>query len=94
MQEIKWSYFKNKRELIKVKGATSKLWIQYLEMVILLKHFLETQRTGNRSLKLMLPYFVAIGHLHYGKAYYIYLQQRSRLPQEMNTSEFESYSTG
>ena len=42
----------------------------------------------------MLPDFVVIGYLQYEKAYYIYLQQMSRLSQEMNASEFERYSTG
>ena len=72
----------------------SKLWSQYLERVILLRHFLEAERTGNWSLQLNLPYFVAVGHLHYGKVYYIYLQQISRLSQSINASEFERYSTG
>lgn len=93
--------FKLREEMEKIKnrGATAKLWVQYLEMVTLVRHFIEAERTGNwelhlNTIKLMLPYFVASGHYHYGKACYIYLQQMSHLSQEMTDLEFKRYSSG
>lgn len=56
------SKLKEEMEEIEQRGATAKLWVQYLEMMTLIRHFIEAERTGNRELhlgtiKLMLPYF-------------------------------------
>jgi hypothetical protein len=64
---------------------TAKLWLQYMEMVSLLRTFIKAERTGNWLLHLqtvqkMLPYFAAAGHNHYSKSAYIYLQMMKDLP--------------
>ena len=46
---------------------TAQLWLQYLDMVAILKKFIKAERTGNWTLHLaavqdMLPYFAAAGH--------------------------------
>lgn len=79
-----------KEKLDYVKGVlattsrTSKLWLQYTEMIQLLRCFIRSERTGNWKLHLstlrkMLPYFAAAGHNHYAKCGYIYLQQMLQL---------------
>ena len=60
-------------------NRTEKIWLQYLEMVSLLKTFLAAERTGNWKLHLetvknMLPYFAASGHNLYLKSSYVYHQ--------------------
>lgn len=57
---------------------TAKLWIQYMEMVDILKVFIKAERTGNwdlhlKTMKCMLPYFAAAGHYLYLKSGYFYL---------------------
>lgn len=78
--------------------ATAKLWFQYIEVVTLLRYFIEAERTGNWNLhlsaiKLMLPYVLANGHFHYGKVCYIYLQPMRQLFQAIPPSEFDRYSS-
>lgn len=60
------------------RGATSKLWIQYFEMVTLVKLFIEAERSASWNLHLqvvyqMLPYFHASGHFLYAKCCHLYL---------------------
>lgn len=66
---------------------TSKLWLQYLDMIKLLRGFLTGERTGNWALHLqslydMLPYFAASGHNLYLKSIHLYLQKMSRLSEQ------------
>ena len=49
---------------------TAALWLQYMEMVDILRRFMKAERTGNLALHLqaihvMLPYFAASGHNMY-----------------------------
>ncbi len=65
---------------------TARLWMQYLEMVDILRNFLKAERTGNWNLHLqavydMLPYFAASGHRLYAKSAYVYLQMMTALPE-------------
>ena len=60
---------KLKNMLCKVEsnGPTSKLWVQYLRMITLLKDFIQAERMGYWNLHVdtiieMLPYFHAAGH--------------------------------
>ena len=67
-------------------GRTATLWLQYLEMVDILRRFLKAERTGNwrlhlQSVRKMLPYFAAAGHKLYAKAAYVYLQAMTMLPE-------------
>ena len=57
---------------------TARLWIQYIDMVRILRMFIKAERLGNWYLHLqavseMLPYLAASGHSLYAKAARIYL---------------------
>ena len=61
-----------------------RLWLQYLEMVAILRRSIKAERTGNFELHLqcvkdMLPYFAASGHSNYLKSARLYLQQMLEL---------------
>lgn len=63
---------------------TARLWLQYMEMIDLLRKFLKGERMGDWELHLqclrdMLPYFAASGHNLYLKSVYIYLQKMLKL---------------
>lgn len=63
---------------------TSKLWLQYMEMVDILRLFIKAERCGDwmlhlKSVQEMLPFFAASGHNLYAKSAYIYLQQMINL---------------
>ena len=54
-------------------SRTSTLWLQYTEMLDILRQFIKAERTGNWQLHLkstyeMLPYFAASGHNLYAKS--------------------------
>ena len=71
---------------------TSKLWLQYLNMVDILRKSVKAQRTGNfdlhlESVKDMLPYFVASGHnSYYTKSDRLYLS--ANVETARNTSRY------
>jgi len=61
------------------KGRTAKLWIQYMDMVELLRQFIRAERTGNWQLDLstlqkILPISAAYGHNLYATSANIYLK--------------------
>ena len=65
-------------------SRTGKLWLQYLEMIEILRTFIKAERTGDLNLHLqtvqaMLPFFAASGHNLYTKSARIYLQEMSKL---------------
>ena len=71
-------------ETSKSKYLTAKLWLEYIEMVNIMRAFILSERTGDRSLHLrtlqdMLPYLAASGHILYTKSLYVYLNQMIRL---------------
>ena len=60
------------------------LWLQYLEMVHILRMFIKAERTGNwrlhfQALPEMLPYLAAAGHNLYTKSVQLYLESISSL---------------
>ncbi|KYN28334.1 hypothetical protein ALC57_02247 [Trachymyrmex cornetzi] len=66
-------------EKVEENSPTAKLWVQYFNMVSLLKKFIEAERTGDWEkhlyiIKLMILYFHASGHFPYAKSCQIYLQ--------------------
>jgi 5'-3' exonuclease len=66
---------------------TARLWLQYMEMVDIIRLFLKSERTGDWMLHLnilraMLPYLAASGHRHYTKCLHIYLQLMTELPKD------------
>ncbi|CAG9818117.1 unnamed protein product [Phaedon cochleariae] len=78
-------------------GPTAKLWIQYFKMVILLKQFLEAERSGNwelhlHTLKRMLPFFHVAGHFLYAKSGHLYLQDMQDLHTRMPAKDFQKFT--
>ena len=60
------------------------LWLQYMEMVNILRTSIKVERKANWELLLqavseMLPYFAALGHNLYVKCVRLYLQSRRNL---------------
>ena len=65
-------------------SRTAALWLQYMEMVNILRTFIKAERTANWELHLqavseMLPYLAASGHNLYVKCARLYLQSMSSL---------------
>ena len=63
---------------------TAQLWLEYLEMVAILKKFMKAERLGDwkahlESLNEMLQYLAASGHNLYTKSVRLYLQKMSEL---------------
>ncbi len=66
------------------EARTGKIWIQYMQMVSLMRQFIKAERTGNwelhlKSLMEMLPYYAAAGHNNYMKSAYLYIQNMLEL---------------
>ena len=88
IQKLKES-FKSKLYSLQSSRTTS-LCIQYLDMIDILRNFIRMQHIGIwelhlQSLSDMLPYLAASGHNHYTKCSWIYLQQMSKLEDELPT---------
>ena len=71
-------------ETLESKYLTAKLWLEYMEMVNIMRTFVRSERTGGWSLHLrtlldMLPYLAASGHNLDTKSLYVYLKQMIRL---------------
>jgi hypothetical protein len=82
--------------MIKSKGDTAKRWVQYFEMLILVKQFIEAERSGNWQLHLetmqkMLPCFHASGHFPYAKSAHLYLQDMFGIKECITPKEYEEY---
>ena len=66
------------------ESRTARLWLQYIEMVELLRQFIKAERTGKwqlhlKTLRDMLPFFTASGHNLYAKSAYLYLVKMNAL---------------
>lgn len=66
------------------ESRTARLWIQYLEMIQILRSFIRAERSGDwdlhlRALQDMLPYFAAAGRNLYTKSGYVYLMMMQNL---------------
>ncbi|KAK7100728.1 hypothetical protein V1264_023624 [Littorina saxatilis] len=60
----------NTKQKFHDQSRTARLWLQYLELIRILRRFLKAERTGNwqlhlDSLQQMLPYLAAAGHCSY-----------------------------
>ncbi|KAG1678576.1 hypothetical protein GQR58_013380 [Nymphon striatum] len=63
---------------------TAQLWLQYMDMIDILRTFIRSERTGDwrrhmHALHDMLPYLAAAGHNLYAKSIYVYLQRLAQL---------------
>jgi len=83
---------------LKKRGPTAQLWVQYLQMVNLVKQFILSERMGKWELHLetvwkMLPYFHASGHFAYAKCAHLYLQDMTKLKTVMPMDEYNKFAT-
>ena len=79
---IKDSLYKE-REVLQF-SRTAKIWLQYMDMVDILRCFIKADRCGNWRLHLkalsdMLPYLAAAGHNNYVKFIHVYLEKMCSL---------------
>ncbi|XP_070180366.1 uncharacterized protein [Littorina saxatilis] len=77
---------------------TAALWIQYMDMVDILRKFLKAERTGNWDLHLstvheMMPFMAAAGHNLYTKSLHLYLQDMLQL-KETHKDVYQSFQAG
>lgn len=71
-------------ERVKENGPTAALWVQYFNMLTLMKKFIDSERCGvwNGHLNCahqMIPFFHASGHFQYAKCAHIYVQDMVEL---------------
>ena len=79
------------------RNRTSKLWINYIKMVQIMRNFIRAERTGNwglhkDSVQDMLPYFHAARHTNYAKSALLYLQEADDIENKMSEEEFHKFS--
>jgi len=79
---IKDSLYKE-REVLQ-SSRTAKLWLQYMDIVDILRRFIKAERCGNWRLHLkarsdMFPYLAAAGHNNYVKSVHVYLDKMCSL---------------
>ena len=72
------------KEKLGSKSRTSKLWLQYLDYVQVLKLYIRAERTGNWKLHLlsisrMINLFASTGHINYAKSARFHLQSMLEL---------------
>ena len=84
-------------DLLASKSRTSKLWVQYYKQVEIIRRFVRAERSADCELHLesvreMIPFFHAAGHLAYAKSAHLYLQQMSVLEKRMPASEYEYFT--
>ena len=76
------------REVNSLKSSrTATLWLQYMDIVSILRKYIRAERIGNWELHVqavfeMLPYLAASGHNNYTKSAWVYLQRMSNLQDE------------
>ena len=73
------------KEHLSTKSRTSKLWMQYMEYVGIMRQFVRAARSGDWNLNLislqkMINLFAATGHINYAKSARLYLQLMIDLP--------------
>ncbi|KAK3919247.1 Histone-lysine N-methyltransferase EZ1 [Frankliniella fusca] len=80
------------------QNRTSLFWVEYFKQVEISRLFIQAVRVGNwnlylDSMRAMLPYFHAAGHLPYAKGVHIHLQRMDSLESEMAVDEFEMFTS-
>ena len=87
-----------KRNELSAHSLTSKLWLNYQQMVGIARELIEADRTGSWLMHLhavaeCLPIFAAAGHGNYVKSAYLYLQSMATLEHDM-PSVFHRFMNG
>ncbi len=77
---------------------TARLWIQYMDMIDILRRFIKAERTGDWELHLqavhdMLPNFTGSGHNLYAKSARLYLQMMEQL-EDLHPEVYTSFKNG
>ena len=88
---------RSRTEMLK-QSRTAKLWLQYSEMIQILRQFIKAERTGNwplhlQSIQYMLPFLAASGHNLYTKTAYVYLMTMQALEKD-HPDVYESFTNG
>ncbi|ELT97068.1 hypothetical protein CAPTEDRAFT_185955 [Capitella teleta] len=99
-EKVMQTLIENNQQWIKTEkeqSQTRRLWLNYMEQVSLIKLFVDAERTGDwalhqTSIRQMIPYFHAAGHLAYAKSARIYLQQMQALQSTKNETEFGKFT--
>lgn len=91
--------FKTTLNNMEANGPTSKLWVQYFRMTVLMKQFIEAERMGDWELHLttigkMLAFFHSAGHFFYAKSARLYLQDMEGLEERMDPKEYSIFTKG
>lgn len=86
------------RDRLKESSLTSKLWIEYMDMLRTLRDLIGADRSGNwikhlSTLRACLPIFAASGHYHYLKSAHFYLQKMADL-QRTNPTAYRLLKNG
>ncbi|CAK1580968.1 unnamed protein product [Parnassius mnemosyne] len=71
-------------ETLKENGPTAALWVQYFNMVTLMKKYINFERCGDwdghlACVQQIIPFFHASGHFQYAKCAHIYVQDMMQL---------------
>jgi hypothetical protein len=74
----------NLLESLKENGPTAAFWVQYFNMVTLMKKFIDSERRGDWDghlvcVQQMIPFFHASGHFQYAKCAHLYVQDMIQL---------------
>ncbi|KAE8739103.1 hypothetical protein FOCC_FOCC015395 [Frankliniella occidentalis] len=90
------SAVEGKLERLCKAGRQGKLWVQYFRMVSLLLLFLRAARSADRHLHMytireMLPYFVASGHINYARSSLLSLHLMSDSERPMRPLEYHKF---
>ena len=77
----------SKRSIVQASSRTAALWLQYMDMIDILREFIKPERTANWHMHLeaashMLPYFAASGHNLYTMSCHLYLQSMEKLKED------------
>ncbi len=76
--------FQNHLETLEENGPTAALWLQYFNMVTLMKKYIDCERCGDweghlACVQQMTPFFHACGHFQYAKCAHLYVQDMLQL---------------
>lgn len=79
-------------------GVTARLWSMYIDMVLIMKRYIHSERSGNwerhlLEVKNMTPYIISAGHSKYASCIPIYLKDMANLEQK-HPATYEQFVKG
>lgn len=91
------AYFEEEFQFLEKQNPTCKLWVQYCQMVFIVKDFLYAEKSGDweihlQTIERMLPFFHATGHFSYAKFAQLYLSDMRALATKMDSEEYEKFT--